>query len=459
MKKTVISLLLMCVMLFTACGEDMQYSREKIKVELFPYNIPKTQTKIVTLYYPNEDLTDILAFSQPIAATDTLYEEIMHALLSGTAEGYLSPFSEGVTCRNIMLLQNILYIDMSWQFNEMPNEKLFACISVIVATYTGFSEVSFVNLTVEGRQITLPENPDHPIMLLSRYTGTIQSLKNHYSRHEDTESSNFETFYGAVYVADETSKYIIPQVSSITVREKGYATALVSHLIAESTSIFPAGFVLSGEPSYDGKTAKLTVNLICPDQWNYSEGWLGASAIISTLDSLYSEIDTLELTVKDDDGNKKLNLEEGVSDYFSKIKSVVQVFLPDIEGTSIIKTNLLVSSMPGSGGLKNFLKEYLIAVNPGFSKIENIIKSVAIKDNTVIINLSTDYFEYYEKVITSSEEEYAIVYSLISVACSYTGTSKALILQEGQRRSTVAGYIKTDGQLLKLPTEYVNSIF
>lgn len=453
MKKTVIALLII-ILLFTACGKDTPYSKEKIKVERFPYDMPKTQTKIVTLYYPNEDLTDILAFSQPIAATDALYEEVMNSLLSGTAEGYVSPFSEGVTCRNIMLLQNILYIDMSWQFNEMPNEKLFACISVLVNTYTGFSEVSFVNLTVEGKQIFLPEKPERPIMLLSRYTGTIQALNNYCS----SESANFETFYGTIYVADETNKYIIPQVSSITVREKDYATALVSHLIAESTSVFPAGFILSGEPNYDGKSARLTMSLICPDQWNYSEGWLGASAIISTLDSLYSEIDVLELTVKDGDGNEKIRLEEKVSEYFSKIKSSVQVFLPDIEGTGIIKANLLVSSMPGSGGLKSFLKEYLFAVNPEFSKNENIIKNVAINDNTVIIDLSADYFEYYEKVLSSLESEYAVVYSLISVACSYTGTAKALILEEGQRRSTVAGYIKTEGQLLKLPTEYVDSI-
>ena len=454
MKKAIISLILVCVLLFTACGEDVQYSKEKIKVELFPYDMPETQTKIVTLYYPNEDLTDILAFSQPIVATDALYEEIMRALLFGTDEGYVSPFSEGVTCRNIMLLQNILYIDMSWQFSQMPKEKLFACISVLVNTYTAFSEVAFVNLTVEGKQITLSEKPDRPIMLLSRYTGSIQSLGNYFS----SEPSNIETFYGAIYVADETNKYIIPQVSSITVREKGYATALISHLIAESTSIFPAGFMLSGEPKYDGKTEKLTIELISPIQWNYSEGWLGASAIISTLDSLYSEISVLKLTVKDNDGNEKINIEEKVSDYFSKIKSSVQVFLPDIEGTGIIKANLLVSSMPGSGGLKGFLKEYLYAVNPEFSKNENIIKDVAINDNTVIINLSADYFEYYERAISSAESEYAVIYSIISVACSYTGTAKALILENGQRRSTLAGYIKTDERLLKLPNEYVNSI-
>ena len=119
---------------------------------------------------------------------------------------------------------------------------------------------------------------------------------------------------------------------------------------------------------------------------------------------------------------------------------------------------MLVSSMPGSDGIKNFLTEYLIALNPNFRNAENIIKGVAIKDNTVIIDLSTDYFEYYENIITSAESEYAVVYSLISVACSYTGTSKALLLQDGQRRTTIAGYIKTDEPLLNLPEDYVKAI-
>ena len=187
----------------------------------------QTDDEEYAIEFDEEDLTDILAFSQPVVATDTLYEEIMRALLSGTAEGYVSPFSQGVTCRNIMLLQNILYIDMSWQFNEMPRENFFACISVLVATYTGFSEVSFVNLTVEGKQITLPERPAHPIMLLSRYTGTIQSLNNHYSRHVETDFSGIETFYGAMYVSDETNKYILPKRLEYIEEENAYYYAVL----------------------------------------------------------------------------------------------------------------------------------------------------------------------------------------------------------------------------------------
>ncbi len=458
MKKYAITLILILSILFCGCADEPQHEKEKIKVELAAYDMPKEQTKWVTLYYPNGELDEILAFSQPVTATENIYAEIMNALLSGTSEGYVSSFPEGVSCRNIMLLNNILYIDMSWQFNEMPDERFLACVSVLATTYTGLSEISFVNITVEGKQINLPRKPENPIMLLSQYTGTLQALKNHNLRHNDNEILSVETFYGAIYVGDETGKYIVPQVKNITVRDGKYASALVSQLLAESTVIFPSGFMLSGEPSYDGKSGTVYIELICPQQWTYNAEWLGPYALVSTLDSLYPEINNLSLTVKDSQGVEKTKINQTVTDYFSKIRSSVQVFAPDMEGRNIVRTNMLVSSMPGSGDLKAFIKEYLIMLNPEFRTSENLVKGVAIKDNTVIINLSADFFNYYSNIIDSREKEYALIYSLISVACTYTGTAKALLIEDSKTRTTVAGFIKTDKPLLKLPKEYTATI-
>lgn len=456
MKKYVITLILIISILFSGCADEPQNIKEKIEIKLTPYDMPKEQTKWVTLYYPNAELNEILAFSQPVTATENIYDEIMKALLSGTSEGYVSPFPEGISCRNIMLLNNILYIDMSWQFNEMSAERFLACVSVLTTTYTGLSEISFVNITVEGKQINLPEKPEHPIMLLSQYTGTLQALQNHYLRHNEVLS--IETFYGAIYVGDETGKYIVPQVKNITVREGKYASALVSQLLAESTAIFPSGFMLSGEPSYDGKNGTVYIELICPQQWNYDVEWLGPYALVSTLDTLYPEVNNLILTVKDAQGIEKAKIDGTVTDYFSKIRSVVEVFAPDMEGTNIVRTNMLVSSVPGSGDLKAFIKEYLVMINSEFRTSENLVRGVAIKDNTVIINLSADFFNYYSDIIDSREKEYALIYSLISIACTYTGTAKALLLEDSKTRTTVAGFIKTDKPLLKLPMEYTNTI-
>lgn len=453
--KKLISLFLV-LLLLSGCASTPEYVQKKIPVERTPYDMPHSQSTWATLYYPNNDYSDLLAFSQPINATGTIYEEIMRALLSGTSEGYVSPFPKGVSCRNIMLVQDILYIDMSWQFNQMEDNIFFACVSVLATTFTKLSEISFVNITVEGKQITLPGMPKHPIMLLSSYTGTISSLVSRYSKHTTSEKT-LETFYGAIYVADETGKYILPKAVNVTLRDNDYGALLTSVLLAESTAIFPNGFMLSGTPAFDGKNEAVYVNLICPNNWSYAEDWLGPNALICTLNSLYSDANTLKLTVTDSQGNEKISISEKTADYFNKIKSTVEVLTPDVAGTGLMRTNMLVSTMPGSGDLKSFINEYLYTVNPTFRNT-GVVNSIVISNDTAIIDLSAEYFQYYEKNITSSANEYAVIYSLIYVACTYTGTSKALLLEDGQKRSTLAGYIKTDAPLLNLPSEYVDSI-
>ncbi len=457
MKKALLSCLIILAMLLSACGQEAEYHKEKISVVLTPYDMPRVQPKWVTLYYPDKDNGSLLAFSQQITVKDSIYEDIMSALLSGTEEGYVSPFPQGVTSRSIMLIQDILYIDMSWQFNEIPVDTFFSCISVLASTFTGLSEVSFINITVEGQQLTLPKMKEHPIMLLSSYTGTVSSLMAHYNRYPD-KGAVFENFYGAIYVADETGRFILPKAQSMTVGEKGYASTLVSALLAESTYIFPNGFMLTGEPEYDSKAGKISISVTCPQDWNYPEGWLGAPAIVCTLNSMYPLVKSISLKVTDPQGNEKALIEEDTAEYFGKIRGVARVLTPNAMGTGLVRTNMLVSNMPGSGDIKEFINEYICTLNPDFRSVESIINGVVIDDDTVILDLSGEYFEHYRNVVTAQEQEYAVIYSLIYTACTYTGTSKALILKDSQLISTLAGYIKTDQALLNLPKEYVSSI-
>ena len=457
MKKALLSSLIIFAILLSACGQKTEYHKEKIDVVLTPYDMPRVQPKWVTLYYPDKDNTTLLAFSQQITVRDSIYEDIMSALLSGTEEGYISPFPQGVTNRSIMLIQNILYIDMSWQFNQIPVDTFFACISVLASTFTGLDEVSFINVTVEGQQLTLPKMKDHPIMLLSSYTGTVSALMAHYNRYPD-KGAVFENFYGAIYVADETGRFILPKAQSMTVGEKGYASTLISALLAESTYIFPSGFMLTGEPEYDSKNGKISISLTCPQDWNYTDGWLGPHAVVCTLNSMYPLVKSISLRVTDPHDNEKVLIEEETAEYFGKIKGVAEVLTPNTMGTGLVRTNMLVSNMPGSGDIKGFINEYICTLNPDFRSIESIVNGVVIDDDTVILDLSGEYFAYYGNTVTAKEQEYAIIYSLIYTACTYTGTSKALVLQDSQLRSTLAGYIKTDQALLNLPKEYVSSL-
>lgn len=461
MKKALAILLLLSLFLACAC-KSTSYTKEKLTLSYSQYEMPASKPATVTLYYPASDNTHVLAFTQQLTYEDSLYEGIMNALLSGTPEGYVSPFPQGVTSRSIMLLEDILYVDMSWQFAQMPAEKLFACLSVMASTFTGLSEISFINVTVEGKQLTMPQLPERPIMLLSSYSGTVKDLiDKHKSLLEQNANGqkSIESFYGVIYDADETKKYIVPSAASITVKDGDYASQLISNLLAKSSAIFPSGFMLKESPTYEAASNRLCVELICPEDWQYQSDWLGPYAIACTLNAIYSDMRRLSLTVKNPDGDEKFALDSDTSKYYDRIRASVQVITPDSSGTGLTNTTMLLSNMPG-GNLREFLNEYLCLITPEFRRYESIINDVIVSNDTVVIDISKDYYDYFsdEKRPSTQQEEYAIIYSLIATACKYSGTSKALLLEDSLLRSTFQGYIKTDIPLMTLPSDFLFSV-
>ncbi len=453
MKKYVIALFLIIILLFTACTPKPEYIKQTIHLEYTAFEVPAQEPQWVTLYYPAEDNSHVLAFSQKLApGNESLYTRIMSALLSGTEEGYISPFPQGVSARSIMLVEDVLYIDMSWQFKLMNTESFFACVSVLASTFTALKEVSFINITVEGEQLTPPGMPNHPIMLLSAYAGTISQLISEYT---SLKAGTDRNFYSTVYVADKTNEYLLPQTVSLTLSQAGYASTMLSALLSKSTDIFPDGFILSSTPTFSGNT--LTVSLVAPNNWVKSDDWLGPQAIVCTLDSLFHGLETLSLTITDQQGNGLLSLKSGTSAYYESIRSTVEVITPKSSGVGLARTELLVSHMPESSNIKGFLNEYIISMVPSF-RDTNVVNNVYISNDTVIIDLAKSYFNYFEAQQLSQDKEHAIIYSLIATACTYLGTTKALIIEDGRMRSTLSGHIRLNTPLLTLPESYIETL-
>ena len=451
MKKIIATCCLILVLLFTACSEE-PYIKSKIAITLSPYEMPQAQPQWVTLYYPSDDNLKLLAFSQALSSTGSFYDSIMNALLSGTEEGYVSPFPKGVSLRSTMLREDVLYIDLSWQFSKVSHEKFFACISVLANTFCALNEVSFINVTVEGAQLTAPNNPEQPIMLLSKHTGSINQLTQDYGSVSTPPTS----FYGTVYVNDVTNQFLLPQVVSINLKDSNYPLALLSSLITKSPNIFPDGFLVKSAPKYTKGT--LSIELICPNSWEYKENWLGKNAIVCTLNTLYPDLKNIQLTIKDSQDNTKALIKEPCVDAYNSIRSTAQVITPKSNGTGLTHTEMLVSNMPTKSNIAEFLNEYIFNVTPEFRSDAKIINNVTVFNDTVIIDLRASYFDYFFKKNLTQEQEYTIIYSLITTACTFTGAKKAQILQDSQKRSTLCGHIKIDNPLLTLSSDFLETI-
>jgi len=456
LKKILLLALIISLML---CGCATQKTEGgEILLTRSAYTPRQTSPKYVTLYYPSSDGKSLLQASQQIEYEGSrLYSAVMSALLSGTEEGYVSPFPDGVSCRSIMQLQNILYIDMSWQLARVEEAKLLSLVAVLTETFTSFSGISFVNITVEGQQLTAP-TAKVPIMLLSRHTGTVESLTSRYGSGDRNKEGYVETFYACLYTQDDTKKYILPRAQSVTAQNGDYGSAILASLLAydDGERLFSEDISLKEAPEKKGGT--LYVKLLCASSWEAPANWLAPQAIGAALDSVYGNCEYLSLTVEDAGGSIKYNSTVQTVSCFDFIRSSIDIFTPNSSGNRLTHSSMLFTHTVDVDDAKSFVLEYICTLYPAFRENDGIINSVTVTGDTAVIDLGSQYFEHYVAQAPDASQEYAIVYSLVATACSYFNTRRVMLLEDHQVRSTFAGNISLSSSLLNIPTTYLNSL-
>ncbi len=448
-----LALLLALLLLFTACTSVQPSGASKIELKRDPYEMPEVKPEWVTLYYPSED-KHLLAFSQEIGAeTDGIYETIMNALLLGTPEGYKSVFPRGIVCRSLLPIQNILYIDMSWQLAQLESEQFFQCVAVLAATFTALPGVDFINITVEGHQLVSPEN-GVPIMLLSKHTGALSELWSYFG---EAAKNNIETFYACVYSQDESGRWLLPHVTNVTARNGERAEAILSAMIAYPGGIFDENVSLDSL-SYNNKTNTLSIKLVSASDWTAPQNWLAPQASVCALGCIYPECAEVKLSVTDASGDEKYSFCDETAGDYGLIRSCIDIITPDSTGKKLAHGTMLVSRMPGRGDLKSFVREYICTLDPTFRENDHIVNDAILNDDTVIIDLGSDYFDRYNEKKPDAQEEYAVVYSLVATVCAYSGAYRVMLLEDRQTRTTFAGSIALDRPLLGLPETYMESL-
>ncbi len=439
MKKFASFLLVICLMLLCACKTED--GTRRIEQGYSDYETGAPLPRAVTLYYGENGR--ILAFSGQVVSDGLVFKDVMELLLSGT-DGYKSSFPDDVQLRSVTLMQNVLYIDLSERFLNMSTESLFECLAVMTHTFCAFSQVDFINVTVEGRQLTAPEN-GKPIMLLSEKSGSPAELAGRYR-----QMIAVENIYTAVYVRDQKNTCTVPENVSVTVTDGDYASALARATVTAEDGFFEDGFSLDGQPEYEDGTVK--VNLIAPSDWKEENNWLGAEAMANTLSCLYPDALSLTLKISDREQNEITEKNVKITDAFSAVRWQVPITVPSAGGKI---SSSYMSAVPVSDGeLVNFLNSYISAVAPNLSG--NAVNAVNVRGNTVIVDLGNEYFEYYGEL--SPKDEYATAYALINTVCAYTETNEALILEDHRLRKTFSGNIALDRPLLALPEKFTGAL-
>jgi|GEM_PF-2777586 len=447
-----------------------------------PYTEQRQGYYDVTLYYPNASSDSVLASSQKVKKTSdqSIYMDIMDALLDQDGENrsnFSYAFDSDVVCRSIVQQQNILYINFSWRLMEMTADQIFAAIVVLVNTYTQFNDIEFINISVEGKQLTMPDFPERPLWLFSRFNDDVVDLKEQAAllktQYTTDKSAMEERKYAILYFNIPDTAYLIPEVRPVDVLGSDYAGKIIDELLSgpRNTTLaqasLPSGFQLYEEIAFDESTKTLRLSFVADTTWEIPTGeWSALPSLVNSLTHAVPEMETLSVSIFQSNDTlleRVYTASVSVSDYGGSIRSRISMYVPDENVTYLEKSSAIVEYMPDEDSYPEIMAQLLKRLSAVLPFTEGdtteeeyagMIHTVYTNSDTVIIDISDALYQQFSKLNT--KEEFLAVYSIVATMCEATQTNKAQILVDGKKRQHFVSSVAIFGTLLNVPTDQLN---
>ena len=231
MKKRILlfALLVSALLLLAGCGEQIEeramadisalaYSAEVTAPETDEY---ASSQEYVTLYFFAEDGVTLSPVVREITLPGGVSrgEAALCALLDGPQEGEKGVSWPEVVSRNtvrrIEISGHIATVDLPARVRELPQEQIFALRQAVTNTLSEFTEISYVNVLVGGREEGLDLGATLPAGTLTRVNDP--DMGDMYTRLiSQRQQAAGITALTTLYFPSEDGRHLLPQVRTVT---------------------------------------------------------------------------------------------------------------------------------------------------------------------------------------------------------------------------------------------------
>ncbi|NLI60020.1 MAG: GerMN domain-containing protein [Clostridiales bacterium] len=185
----------------------------------------------ISLYFWNKENNRLVCESRNIMTLESnlSIDEIVMALIKGPESDDLQPvIPRDTRIINTDQSDNIVTVNLSEEF--LKAEDLLVAYTALTNTLTERADVQFVKININGKELTGDGTPEgEPLGVLSRSTNNIDELlaeKNRQKEQDTIKEVNRELFF-----RDFRGRYLLSEVRTIKVKNKGIVRAIVEELI------------------------------------------------------------------------------------------------------------------------------------------------------------------------------------------------------------------------------------
>lgn len=489
MKKKIILLLLCCLILpvFSGCQSAViEFSANSagspaptppapvLGYEAPIGNIQLEQTKPIALYLPNKDRSKLVAITEEMSLPINRHgaESVIRSLLAHPGNDIAAPISPDVELRlsdyyPVEVSRDIATVNLTQSALQLSANDLYLVSQAIANTLSSFSDISYVNVLVMGKQIGLDTADTLPMgTLQERISSDLITLwEQIQSRrvlpNESAESKRL-SLPVTLYFPIQSGLGIIPEVRNIAFSGQT-SQQLISTLLSE---LAKGSAVLENAPIMpDFSTYLLTAPAIEPLQstpgrkvsLHFSSSLYNAiidtnntlsttlAALNYTLTTFLPNVVAVEVSIGDEGPIEKLNpqspylsvaeltFQDGLqkrSDFTPFLLSYADLYFPHQNSDHLVKVvrpvpyyeaknpSYLISQLisgPKYYDSRRFDIQGFFTAEPAFS--EGDIRGISYTpERKLLVHFSSSFFNQLSQVLPS-EKEHSFIYSLVNTLC------------------------------------------
>lgn len=495
-KRAAMSLMLLAALvLLGGCSSQVQ-EREMADLSAVPVQTPaeapeadgaQDKTLLATLYFLSGDSASLRPVTRRITAEggQSRAQAALNALLAGPQAGESGAvWPELGAARSSRMLEvssGVATVDLPASARTLDPETLYAVRMAITNTLTEFSEISYVNVLIGGREEGLDLGAALPVGTMTREESL--DVRAQYSRrYEQRLSTQGVSLLTTLYIPSQDAGLLLPQVRSISYAQVSPIEYLYT-LLGELGKETGGGLYAQEIP------APLEYIEEMPEIVRTEDGYLAIEIQMSSAldDALYDSgltrgiymamlADTLlgfvpgveglsvsigsrritEIAEQDTPDGRALAFEQGLAtreDFAGYIGAPVTLYAMDEHTDGLMRMRRTVVQ-----ALQNDPRERLAALMrlshesvfalPDRLSAQDIL-AVHVGGDMIAVNLSAAFADALSKL--GEDQERAAVYAMVNTLTEDMDVSRVAFFFDGKQIQTLAGALEMRGVFMRNP--------
>lgn len=445
------------------------------------------------LYFLEEDGTTLAPVARQITAVggESRAQAALAALLAGPTAGEAAVWPELGVSKSVRLLEvssGVATVDLPANARMLPQETLYAVRMAIANTLTEFSEISYVNVLIGGREEGFDLGGTLPVGTLTRMEELDTGTRYH-RMDEARQSADGITLMTTLYFPAADGSMVLPEVRNVRYQEAApieYLYTLLEELgkgtenpLASRDVPPPLDYirempeiVRTEDGAYRAIEIRFTSEIDDALAWAGMTRGVYIAMLTDTLMGFVPGVEGLKISIGEEDvssldaahtpDGQALSFGQTLAtrgDFVGYVGAPAVLYAREENGDGLVRVQCVLQQAKADNprerlnGLMRLAEDENVFALP-YGLEDRDILAVHVGEKEIAVNLSARFRRMLEMLEPNAER--AAIYAMVNTLTEGMGSRKVIFFFEGEQVERLAGGLEMRGAFRRNPGMVVN---